>query len=152
MEIIQYDPKYRQNFIELNTAWIRNKFGSLEKEDIKTFQEIEGEISKGAMIFFAIEDNAVLATCMTKPICEDTWEICKLATDEQAQGKGTGSKVFEKCMEYAIANDAKRLFILSSSTLKPALHIYQKYGFKEIKLNDYKYRRGDIAFEYIIKL
>lgn len=151
MELIQYDSKFRQRFIELNTAWIKNNFGSLEKEDIKTFQEIDQEIAKGAMIFFAVENNTVLATCMTKQITENTWEICKLATDEHYRGKGAGSKVFEKCMEYAVLNNAKRLFILSSSTLKPALHIYQKYGFKEIKLNDYKYSRGDIAFEYIVR-
>ncbi len=150
MEFVQYAPKYRHSFIELNTAWIKNNFGSLEKEDIKTFEEIDREIAKGAMIFFAVENDTVLATCMTKPISEDTWEICKLATDIRYRGKGTGSRIFEKCMEYAVANNAKRLFILSSSTLKPALHIYQKYGFKEIKLDDYKYTRGDIAFEYIV--
>lgn len=150
MELIQYDPKYRQSFIELNTAWIKNNFGFLEKEDLKTFQEIDQEIAKGAMIFFAVENNDVLATCMTKQISEDTWEICKLATDERHQGKGAGSRIFEKCMEYAAAHNAKRLFILSSSTLKPALHIYQKYGFREIKLDDYTYVRGDIAFEYTV--
>lgn len=150
MELIQYDPKYKQNFIALNTAWIKNNFGSLEKEDIKTFQEIDQEIANGAMIFFAIENNTVLATCMTKPIGDDTWEICKLATDVHYQRNGTGSKIFEKCMKYAIAHNARRLFILSNTTLKPALHIYQKYGFKEIKLDDYEYIRGDIAFEYIV--
>lgn len=34
---------------------------------------------------------------------------------------------------------------------QPALHIYQKYGFQEIELDDYQYVRGDIAFEYIVK-
>ena len=120
MEIIQNDPKYRQRFIELNTAWIENYFVFLEKEDIKTFQEIDRE-------------------------------ICKLAADEHGRGKGAGSRVFEKCMEYAVLKKAKRLFILSSSTLKPALHICQKYGFEEIKLDNYQYIRGDIAFEYIVK-
>lgn len=46
---------------------------------------------------------------------------------------------------------AKRLFILSNSKLKPALHIYEKNGFNEIKLDDYEYVRGDIAFEYILE-
>lgn len=41
MELVQYDSKYRQDFIDLNTAWIKNNFGSLEEEDIKTFQEIK---------------------------------------------------------------------------------------------------------------
>jgi len=42
------------------------------------------------------------------------------------------------------------LFILSNSSLKAAIHIYEKYGFREIQLNDYEYIRGDIAFEKII--
>ncbi|MDE5908299.1 MAG: GNAT family N-acetyltransferase [Lachnospiraceae bacterium] len=151
MELVSYDPKYRQKFIELNTAWIKNNFGFLEDEDIKTFQKIEKEIAKGAMIFFALENSIVLAACMTRPISKDTWEICKLATDEQYRRQGAGSKLFKKCMEYAIENNAKRLFIISNSKLKPALHIYQKYGFIEIKLDDYEYSRGDIAFEYIVE-
>lgn len=90
MELIQYDPKYRQRFIELNTAWIKNNFGFPKEEDPKTFQEI----AKGAMIFFAVETDTVL---------------------------------------------------------KPALHIYQKYGFQEIKPDDCKYVRENIAFEYIVR-
>lgn len=58
--------------------------------------------------------------------------------------------VFEAAMQWAIEHGAKRLFILSNSKLKPALHIYEKYGFKEIKLNDYGYARGNIAFEQMI--
>ena len=45
---------------------------------------------------------------------------------------------------------AKRLFLLSNSKLKPAIHIYNKYGFKEIKLDNYEYERGNIAFEKVL--
>lgn len=53
-------------------------------------------------------------------------------------------------MEWAIHHGAGRLIILSNSKLKTALHIYKKYGFHEIKLEDYEYIRGDIAFECIV--
>ena len=62
--------------------------------------------------------------------------------------KGAGSAVFEAAMQWALNHGAERLFILSNSKLKPALHIYEKYGFKETKLENYEYIRGDIAFEY----
>lgn len=52
-------------------------------------------------------------------------------------------------MKWALNHGAKRLFIQSNSRLKPALHIYEKYGFKEIKFENHEYVRGDIAFEYI---
>lgn len=58
--------------------------------------------------------------------------------------------MFNASVQWAIDHGAKRLFILSNSKLKAAIHIYHKFGFKEIKLEDYEYKRGDIAFEKII--
>lgn len=147
MEIVQYDNRYAKDFIALNTAWIVDLFGRLKKEDIETFQNIDKEISDGGMIYVATENDEVMATCMVRDTGGGTWEICKLAANEKLKGKGAGNAVFEQCMRYAIGRGAKKLFILSNSRLKAALHIYRKHGFQEIKLNDYEYERGDIAFE-----
>ena len=76
--------------------------------------------------------------------------MCKLASNKHVPHKGAGSAVFQAAMQYAIAHGAGRLFMISNSRLKPALHIYEKYGFQEVKLNDYEYERGDIAFEYVV--
>ena len=132
MEIIEYDSKYKQDFIDFNTAWIVDNFGFLEPEDKETFDKIDEELSKGSMIYFAIEDGVALATCMHR------------------EHKGCGSAVFEAAMQWAANHRAKKLFLISNSHLKPAIHIYEKYGFKEIKLDNYGYVRGDIAFEKII--
>lgn len=150
MRIIEYDPSYKNSFIQFNTDWIVDNFGVLEQEDIETFEKIEEELEHGAMIYFAIEDDVPLAACMAKPMREGTWEICKLASNKHRAHKGCGSAVFEAAMEWAIKHGAKKLFLLSNRKLKPAIHIYEKYGFQEIKLNDYEYVRGDIAFERII--
>lgn len=150
MKIIEYKKKFKQDFIELNKAWIIDNFKFLEKEDIHTFNKIDDNIASGAMIYFAVKDNIVLATCMALPMENNTWEICKLAANKNYKHKGAGSAVFEATMKYAVKNGAKRLFLISNSKLKPALHIYEKYGFKEIKLDNYEYLRGDIAFEYIV--
>lgn len=150
MEIIQYDSRYLHDFIALNTAWIEDLFGHLEKEDIETFQNIEKEILNGAMIYFALENSEVMAACMVRNTEDKTWEICKLAADDKFKGRGAGNAVFEQCMKYAIERGAGKLFILSNSRLKTALHIYRRHGFKEIKLEDYEYERGDIAFELIL--
>lgn len=150
MEIIEYQEKYKKDFIQFNTDWIVDNFGCLEKEDVDTFDHIEESIRKGAMIYFAVEKGSVLATCMAKPLEEGTWELCKLGSNKHIPHKGAGSAVFEAAMNWAVSHGAERLFILSNSKLKAALHIYEKYGFREVKLEDYEYVRGDIAFEYII--
>lgn len=151
MEIIEYQEKYKDYFIQFNTDWIVDNFGSLEQEDIDTFKHIEENLRNGAMIYFALEDETVLATCMTKPLDDNgTWELCKLGSNKQLPHRGAGSAVFEAAMNWAIHHGAKKLFILSNSKLKPALHIYEKYGFHEVRLADYEYVRGDIAFERIV--
>ena len=125
MKVITFEEKYRQDFIDFNTQWIVSNFGFLEEHDKETFEKIDEEIKAGAMIFFAVENDVALATCMAMPMQGTTWELCKLGSNKNV-----------------------RLFILSNSKLKPALHIYEKYGFQEIELEDYEYARGDIAFEY----
>lgn len=148
MKVIPFEEKYRQDFIDFNTDWIVSNFGFLEEHDKETFHKIDEEMEAGAMIFFAVENDIALATCMAMPLEGTTWELCKLGSNKNIPHKGAGSAVFEASMKWALEHGAERLFILSNSKLKPALHIYEKYGFREIKLDDYEYVRGDIAFEY----
>jgi N-acetylglutamate synthase-like GNAT family acetyltransferase len=150
VKIIEYDKKYKQDFIDFNTAWIVDNFGFIEREDEETFANIEKSVENGAMIYFAMENDVALATCMAMPMKDGVWEICKLASNKAYPHKGAGSAVFKATMDWAINHGAKKLFLLSNSKLKPALHIYEKFGFKEIKLDDYEYVRGDIAFEYSV--
>ncbi len=116
----------------------------------KPLKKLTKKIKSGAMIFFAVEEDTetALAACMTEPMNESVWEICKLCSNKEIPHKGAGSAVFKAAMNWALEHGAEKLFILSNSRLKAALHIYRKYGFKEIKLDDYEYVRGDIAFEY----
>lgn len=151
MEIVKYEEKYHKYFIEFNTDWIVDNFNVLEKEDIDTFNNLKDNLQNGAMVYFTIEEDVVLATCMTIPMGNDTWEICKLASNKHVEHKGAGSEVFKATMKYAIDNGAKKIFLISNRKLKPALHIYEKFGFEEIKLADYEYCRGDIAYEYLVQ-
>lgn len=63
MEIIEYQEKYKDYFVQFNTDWIVDNFGFLEEEDKNTFLHIEESLKNGAMIYFAVEEENVLATC-----------------------------------------------------------------------------------------
>lgn len=151
MEVIKYQEKYKIDFIKLNTAWVE-KYFTMEQEDRDILYHVNEFLEKGSMIFFAIENNHVLATCMTMPLGNDVWEICKLAANEKYQGHGAGSAVFKACMDYAIDNGAKKLTLISNHILKPALHIYEKYGFQRVPVDrSEEYERCDVQCEYIVK-
>lgn len=149
MNIIEYQNQYKTDFISLNIGWIERYF-TPEQADYEILDHVEELLAKGSMIYFAVEDGHVLATCMAMPLGNDVWEICKLAATGQYTGKGAGSAVFKASMDYALAHGAKKLTLISNRRLKPALHIYKKFGFKEVPLNKvyWGFDRADIEFEY----
>lgn len=150
MEIIEYQEKYRQDFIDLNTAWVE-RFFVMEEEDREILNHVEDYLEKGGMIYFAIEDGKVLATCMVYPTGDDVWEICKLAAAGQCTGRGAGSRVFKSCMDYAVSRGARKLTLISNHILKQALHIYEKFGFQRVELSrGNEYKRADVQCEYIV--
>ena len=53
MRVVEYDKKYKNDFKELNLAWINALF-ELEDEDNKVFKSIEDYIRKGANVFFTL--------------------------------------------------------------------------------------------------
>lgn len=67
-----------------------------------------------------------------------------------AKDAGAGSAVFQACMDYAISHGAKKLTLVSNHILKPALHIYEKFGFSPIEFKNTEYNRGDVEYEYLI--
>lgn len=150
MEIVKYRKELKQDFIELNTAWVE-KYFVMEAEDIEILNNVDELIMSGAMIFFAVEDERVLAVCMVIPVKDNVWEICKLAANEKYQGNGAGSAVFKACMDYAVEHGAEKLTLISNHILKPALHIYEKFGFRRVDLSrGDEYERADVQCEYIV--
>ncbi|MCM1425177.1 MAG: GNAT family N-acetyltransferase [Eubacterium sp.] len=146
MEIISYQEKYKNDFIELNLVWIK-KYFKVEPQDVKMLNNIEDFLIKGAAVYFAVEQDKAIATCMVVPRNGHVWEICKLATDEQYMGKGAGSAVLKACMDYAKEHGAKKLMIVSNNILSAAMHLYAKAGFKEVPIDNMEYERVNIQLE-----
>lgn len=150
MEIVTYRKEYEKDFIKLNTAWVE-KYFVMEQEDRDILYHVDEFLKKGSMIFFAVEAQHVLAACMITPFGNNTWEICKLAANEEYQGQGAGSAVFKACMDYAIEHGAEKLTLISNHILKPALHIYEKFGFQSVPVDrGNEYARCDVQYEYIV--
>ena len=46
--------------------------------------------------------------------------------------------------------DAKKLALYSNTKLEPAIHLYKKYGFREVLLDNSEYERSNIKMELAI--
>jgi ribosomal protein S18 acetylase RimI-like enzyme len=152
MRIVPYEEKYRTEFIELNTAWL-TKLYYIESFDQYSMDHIDELIEKGSIAYFAVDDNdKVIATCMTEPLGNNVWEICKLAAVSQYTGTGAGSAVLKACMDYSINHGANKLCLITISGLKPAIHLYKKFGFKEVpyRKDIWHSEKADVEMEYIV--
>ncbi|MFK7048998.1 MULTISPECIES: GNAT family N-acetyltransferase [Flavobacterium] len=147
IKIISYDSKYKEDFIRLNKAWLEEYF-YIEPHDIATFENIERDIiEKDGTIFFCLVNNQVVGTVAmikTDPI---TYELAKMAVDKNFQGMKLSSSLMRTCIDYAISQKAKKIFLLSSTKLIPALNLYRNFNFIEVPLEETDYTRADIQME-----
>jgi ribosomal protein S18 acetylase RimI-like enzyme len=70
-----------------------------------------------------------------------------MATTASAQGKGVGKLMITHCIEEAKKRNAKKLILFSNTKLEPAIHLYRKFGFKEVPLENSTYARSNIKME-----
>lgn len=150
MYVTRYQEKFKDEFIKLNKSWIE-KFFALESHDLEQLDHIEDYLNQGAMIYFGIEEEQVLSTCMAVQLEEGVWEICKFATNEKFQGKGAGKAVFKASIGYAIEQGAQKIVIYSNHILKPAIHIYQSFGFNEVPVTIDDYQRCNYQAELMVE-
>lgn len=149
--IIRFKEEYATDFAELNYEWL-NKYFTIEPHDTEMLEQPkEYIIDKGGEIFFAKIDNVVVGTVALIKIKDDYFELAKMAVTDKYKGYKIGHELMQVVIIYAKENGIKTLMLESNRKLKPALHLYEKFGFKEIHTNlDSPYARADIKMELIL--
>lgn len=146
VEIATYNHKYQKSFKDLNIEWISNYF-VVEPNDIKALDHAEDYIiNKGGEIFSAVLNDEVLGVCalIKSDGKEYDYELAKMAVSPKAQGKGIGLLLAESAIKWAKEKGASKIYLESNTKLKPAIKLYEKLGFKEIKGISSSYDRVDI--------
>ncbi|MCF4101261.1 GNAT family N-acetyltransferase [Gillisia sp. M10.2A] len=147
MKIISYDPAYREDFKDLNLAWLK-KYFYVEPHDEEVLGNPEKYIlSSGGNIFFAKEADTILGTVALMYMEDGVFELTKMAVTPVAQGKKIGQQLMEHTIQYAKQQGYTSLVLFSNRKLENAIYIYSKFGFKEIPIEASPYSRGDIKME-----
>ena len=150
MKIVKFEDKYRQAFIDLNTEWITKLFGKIEPDDVETFEHIDELIAEGAMIFFAVEDEKVLAACMAKPTGGGEWEMCKMARRASTQERARATPSLRNAGLRDRARGEAALPRLERQARPRAAH-FQESRLPRMPMGHCEYERGNVAYEYIVE-
>ena len=150
MRVIPFEERYRQDFIDMNIAWISEMFHKVEEQDKREFENIDAYLNRGGQIFVAVDDDDnAMAVAMIAPREDGEWELMKLAARGMYTGKGAGSACLKACIDYAREKKVQRILIVSNKKCTHAIHLYRKFGFEEIPVDKelFPFERADIAFK-----
>ncbi|WP_264523961.1 GNAT family N-acetyltransferase [Flavobacterium sp. N502536] len=150
VEIIPFSSDLKEHVKILNIEWLQKYFRVEERDEVVLSNPQEEIIDKGGLIFYARYKGEIIGTVSLMKINDTTFELSKMAVSDKAQGLGVGNKLLEHCMTVAENNNIKKLFLYSNRILLPALHLYEKFGFIEVPLEDVSYERADIKMEKIL--
>jgi ribosomal protein S18 acetylase RimI-like enzyme len=144
----RFEPNHLSHFVSLNKQWIEQYF-EVEPMDLAQLENPYASILEpGGEILFLLENDTVFGTVALIPHGPGCYEIAKMAVSERARGKGFGDILMKAAEEVAIQKGAKKLMLLSNTVLNPAISLYQKHGFKTVRLGDHPdYKRCNIEME-----
>lgn len=151
LTIIDYDPSLAVHFRDLNLAWL-TKYFYVEAIDEEVLNNPQRHIiDKGGAICFVRLNGNIAGTFALIHRGDGVYELGKMAVDERQQGKGLGNALLRACFEKAERLGASKVILYSNTRLQPALHLYRKYGFREVPIGTSAYKRSDIKMERSLK-
>lgn len=153
LRIVEYDDKrHHEGFKRINEQWISELF-VIEPLDIYEIDHpVENIIDKGGYIFIAEYGDDVVGSfgMMRSKNPKYDFEMVKFAVNPKMRGFGIGKKLMERCLEKARDVEARTLFLEGNTRCKSANHLYEKYGFKEIPIENTEFDRCDLQMIKIL--
>jgi ribosomal protein S18 acetylase RimI-like enzyme len=147
IEIIPYSEELKEYIQVLNYEWLEEYF-EIEEGDRVSLSDPQAQIlDKGGFIFFAKFNGKIVGTASLIKKTEVVFELGKMAVSKNARECGIGNRLMEHCLEFAKQHGIDELILYSNTILRPAIHLYNKYGFEEIELEAGVYERGNIKMK-----
>ena len=148
MQIVSWKPEYSEEFKKMNIHWLEEFFW-VEPHDEEVLGDPEKYIIKpGGTIFFVKENEEVIGCVALMKIKEGVFELTKMAVKPMHRGKKIGQELMKHTLNFSREEGWYELIIYSNRKLENAIHLYSKYGFVEIPIeDDNPYSRGDIKMQ-----
>lgn len=149
VEIIDYEPRYRDEFKHLNIEWLE-KYFYVEEVDNHVLSDPESNIlNPGGYIFFARLNDDIVGTSALIKKDENTYELSKMSVTGNHQGLGIGRKLAQRAIDHFATLGADKLYLETNKRLTPAIQLYESLGFEHAQ-RDFSspYQRSDVYMVY----
>ncbi len=151
VEIIPFEERFLQDFVGLNVEWLDHYFVVEDEDRTLMGKAKELIIDKGGEIFFARINQQIVGCVAMINREEKGFELAKMAVTPNFQGLQIGQKLLDACLDFAREKGLDRVYLESNTIMVPAINLYRKNGFKEMKeYHESPYKRSNIQMEVIL--
>ena len=136
VSIVPFRPAdHQQAWHDLNEEWISHYF-TMEETDYRSLRDPQGYIlDRGGHILIAEWRGKPVGTCalikMNHPRFD--YELAKMSVSPKTQGLGIGYLLGEATLKLARELGAATVYLETNKVLTPAIRLYEKLGFTEVK-------------------
>ncbi len=145
----KHKPEFSPYFKSLNIEWLEQLFvvEPIDEQVLSNPQEI---INSGGEIIYALVDKQVVGCVALKHHGQTVFELTKMAVTADYQAQGIGAILIDKCIKKFKQLNGNKLYLESHSSLKPAIKLYQRWGFVALPHPfTSEYQRSDFYMEYL---
>ncbi|WP_435209207.1 GNAT family N-acetyltransferase [Micromonospora sp. bgisy143] len=134
-------------FRTLNEEWI-SRFFTIEESDRKTLGDPFAAIVEPGGDVLVLRDGGQIVGCVAlMHSSAGVFELSKMAVTPAARGRGLGRQLIEAAIARARQLGATTLFLVSSTKLPNAVHLYETAGFQHVGADEIPlspYARADV--------
>ncbi|NVO10916.1 MAG: bifunctional helix-turn-helix transcriptional regulator/GNAT family N-acetyltransferase [Bacteroidales bacterium] len=129
--ILDYRPSLKEHFYELAGHWLLGLLkGKLEEEDKFTLNNPDiAYLQQGGFLFYAQYKEEIIGCVALKRLDEEAFEFAKLFVEPKYRNLGAASKLINRCISRCKENNARELWLQTTSSLREAHNLYYKLGF-----------------------
>jgi putative acetyltransferase len=145
--IVDYRPDHAAAWVRMNEAWLAEFGFVIEAKDRRSIDDPHGVfMDGGGRIFIAERDGEAVGCCALMRI-PDGFEVSKMTVTPAARGLGLARRLLDACEAAAREVEATHLYLETNSALKPAIALYESFGFIHLPPRPTPYARADVFME-----
>ncbi|MFN4289207.1 MAG: GNAT family N-acetyltransferase [Brevundimonas sp.] len=155
--IRDFVPHHGPDWRRLNEAWLRDGGFAIEARDQAVLDDPQGAIlARGGHIFMAEIDreagseagSEVVGCCALLDRGDgETLELAKMTVSAAHRGRGIGMALLHACERRARESGHRRLYLETNSSLRTAIALYERFGFRALAPQATDYARCDVWME-----
>ena len=153
LRIVQFRDDLAQAFHDINAQWIDAMF-VMEATDRKVLENPRTTIidRDGVILFVEAKDIGIVGAVALMKTSDGVYELTKMGVLESARGRKAGEFLLAACIDRARSMNMTRLYLLTNHICAPAIHLYEKAGFRHsaeiMEKYGKSYARCDVAMAF----